>query len=141
MCKRFKKILYITDKKKIDENSLKSKTLDELILEKNEQHDTISIKFPTIISFAWIIITIILSFKWEIWWKYWYIINVIYNTLIVIYWILFLRLVIVIWNVMKEHEIISKNVKIYDKEILERENKEKNEIKKLLKEIRNTTKK
>lgn len=138
--KRFKKILYITDKKKIDENSLKTKTLEQLIKEKNEQHDTISIKFPTIISFAWIIITIILSFKSGIWWQFWYILNFVYSVLIIIYWLIFLRLIIVISNVMNEHEIISKNIKLYDKEIFERFKSENDRITNLLVEIRDNTK-
>lgn len=138
--KRFKKILYITDKKKINENSLNSKTLEQLINEKNEQHDTISIKFPTIISFAWIIITIILSFKSETWWQLWYILNFVYNILIVVYWLIFLRLIIVISNVMNEHEIISKNIKLYDKEIFERFKSENDRITNLLVEIRDNTK-
>ena len=52
----------------------------------------------------------------------------------------FIRILVILINIVKEHNTISKNIKIYDKEIFKR--LEKHEKKKiaLLKEIRDNTK-
>ena len=50
MCKRLKKIFYITDKKDIKKEDLESKSLEDLLSEKDSEHNFISINIPIIFS-------------------------------------------------------------------------------------------
>lgn len=149
MCERFRKITYKTDKQVINWDNLKNKTLEELIIEKDEQNNVISIRIPIFISIASIVISVILSalssLKPQIWRQYHDIFTTVLNRLKIIfgiaYILMFVRILIVIKNILEEQNIISQNIKIYDKEIFERINKEKGKITKILKEITTNTKK
>ena len=48
----------------------------------------------------------------------------------------FIRVLVILINIVKEHNTISKNIKIYDKEIFKRLEKHENEKMNLLREIR-----
>ena len=50
MIKWIKKFFFITNEKVVNEDSLKNKSLEELITLKDEEHDFLSINIPMIIS-------------------------------------------------------------------------------------------
>lgn len=50
MFKWIKKFFYITDKKDIREEELENKSLEDLLTEKDSEHDFISINIPIIFS-------------------------------------------------------------------------------------------
>lgn len=136
MSKRLRKLFYITDKKDIREEELENKSLEDLLTEKDSEHDFISINIPIIFSCVWIMISAMLSIKPEIRIQY---PKLRFRTFIFIMFT-FIRILVILINIVKEHNTISKNIKIYDKEIFKR--LEKHEKKKiaLLKEIRDNTK-
>ena len=103
-------------KEKLTEEDLKNKSLEELILWKNKEHDFLSINFPVIVSCLWIIMSIILTLNPQIWEKYPY--ASIYGSLILFWLIILMRIISRI--IVDRHEIAEKNTKIYDKEIFKR---------------------
>ena len=147
MRKRFKNLFYVTDNIIISEDSLKNKSLEELIIEKDNQHDVISIIFPIVISLAWIIISSILSLKPQAWEQNSKILTDILSILtiisVIIAILIFIWVVIIVKNIIKEHKAISQNLEIYDKEIFKRlkaykesDEKFKKEVSDSLKEIK-----
>lgn len=148
MCKRFDKITYKTDKELITIDSLKNKSLEELILEKDEQNSFISIKIPIFISIAWMVIWVIFTALTSLNLKIQRQDITVLNTIITIlkvlfmasYIIILLRLLTIITNIIEEQNIVSKNIKIYDWEIFKRLKEYEKEKIALLEEIRDNIK-
>ena len=143
MIKWIKKFFFITNEKVVNENSLKNKSLEELITLKDEEHDFLSINIPMIISGFWIMISAILSMNPKIWEQYPQVPKCISWILI---WFI-IRMYIILRNITKEREIIKQNLKIYDKEIFKRlrqykkdDDEYKEKITDILDEIRKNTK-
>lgn len=142
------KICMKTDKKEIERNSIKNKSFEELILEKDEQNSFISIKIPIFISIAWMVIWVIFTALTSVNLKILRQDITVLNTIITIlkvlfmasYIIILLRLLTIITNIIEEQNIVSKNIKIYDWEIFKRLKEYEKEKIALLEEIRDNIK-
>lgn len=136
MSKRLRKLFYITDKKDIKEEELENKSLEDLLTEKDSEHDFISINIPIIFSCVWIIISAMLSIRPEIWIQH----PKLWSWTFAFLMFIFIRVLVILINIVKEHNTISKNIKIYNKEIFKRLEKHEKEKIALLEEIRDNTK-
>lgn len=102
-------------KNEIKREKLINKSLEELILSRDEQHDYLSINIPVIISCLWVIISIIFAINPQIRDQY---------PKIAFYWIMITIFTIFIFITLKitknKWEQVENNLKIYDKVILEK---------------------
>ena len=108
-------------KRLIKEDDLRSKSLEKLILSKNEQHDLIAIYIPIIFSLIWLIASAITWIKPEI-------LEKMPMLWICIMWLLILSMVFVLvipFIILRKHNIIKHNLKAYDNVILEKLNEYK----------------
>ena len=133
-------------KKEVKEKDLINKSLETLIMLKDNEHDYFSVNIPIVVSWLWIIISVYttISSRMHSWtynksrsWAY---------TIISIAFIV--RLIRFCYVADKNNTIINNNIKIYNEEIFKRlEKKEKsekeykNEVLNCLKDIKNNIKK
>lgn len=148
MFKKIKNFFFIgyEYKKEVKEKDLINKSLETLIMLKDNEHDYFSVNIPIVVSWLWIIISVYttISSRMHSWtynksrsWAY---------TIISIAFIV--RLIRFCYVADKNNTIINNNIKIYNEEIFKRlEKKEKsekeykNEVLNCLKDIKNNIKK
>lgn len=148
MFKKIKNFFFIgyEYKKEVKEKDLINKSLETLIMLKDNEHDYFSVNIPIVVSWLWIIISVYttISSRMHSWtynksrsWGY---------TIISIAFIV--RLIRFCYVADKNNTIINNNIKIYNEEIFKRlekkeksEKKYKNEVLNCLNNIKNNTKK
>lgn len=139
---RFKNFYYIgfNYKKEVKENDLKNKSLETLIMLKDNERDYFSINVPIIVSWLWIIISVYTTISSRMHsWTY----NIFWSWAYSVISIAFICRLIRFWYVSnKQNNIINKNITVYNKIIQEKIEKEEkvkkkyqSKIEKYLKEI------
>ena len=103
-------------KKELTEEDLKNKSLEELILLKDEEHDFLSINIPIIVSCLGIIASVDLTLNPQIWEQYPRAPICVWGMLIIFIILLSLTL----RAISKKHKKVKKNLRIYDKVILKK---------------------